>query len=65
MTPLIGATVNYDEDFDVCESATHALEAIGTPQALAAVEAWKADPDNFDPEAFLADWEQEHGPSDG
>lgn len=44
--------------------AAKTLTHIGTPLALAAVEVWEVDKGNFDPAAFLAAWEREHGPYD-
>jgi DNA polymerase III delta prime subunit len=47
-------------DEPICDTISYALESIGTEQALAAVAAWQADPDNFDPEAFLTKWAADH-----
>ena len=55
---------DYTKTKQICERAAGVLEQIGTPQALAAIETWEADRDNFNPAAFLAEWEREHGPAD-
>jgi HEAT repeat protein len=36
------ATALYDLDVNVCRSAAYALHKIGTPEALAAIEQWRA-----------------------
>jgi hypothetical protein len=49
-----------DEYKGVQLNAAAALNTIATPQATAAVKAYDADRKNFDPEAFLAQWEADH-----